>query len=146
MEQKSLDKIEHIEQIVIGLASDLKIHAQVQEVTTKATNENIAKLSKDIREQKVHFDSLIERNRDHFDERINTCHKEIHNVLKEEYVTKAEINSIQSRLILDQTKERVKDIEAAKKDILTRMRNYGAIVSGTIILIFIILGYIFGLK
>lgn len=144
--EKDFEKIEHIEEIVINLANDFKTHTKVQEFITQATNDSIIKLSADIKDQKLHFDTLIERNKDHFDKRINNCNDEIHVILKEDYATKAEIGELQTRLILEQSKDRTKDIEAAKLDILARMRNYGAIVSGTIILIFVILSYIFGLK
>lgn len=144
--EKDFEKIEHIEKIVVGLANDFKTHTKVQELTTQITNTNITKLSDDIKDQKKHFDGLIERNKEHFDERINTCHREIHDMLKEEYATKAEIHSIQTEIVLEQTKTRTKDIEEAKKDVFTRVRNLVAVISSTIILIFIILTYILGVR
>lgn len=144
--QKDFEKLDNIERVVVGLANDVKTHIKVSEMSEQLLNEKLENLSSEIKGQRNHFDHVITRNKEHFDEKIATCHDNIHSLLKEEYATKAEIHSIKDETILEQTNIRTKEIEDAKKDIMTRIRNNGALVMGTIILLITIVTYIVGLK
>ncbi len=141
-----IEKIDNIEKMLTEMSSTLKTHIEVDKVAKQLVNEKLELVSMDIRDQRQHFDALIERNRVHFDERISACNDDIHKVLKEDYVTKSEIYSLKDETILKQVTQRAKAIEDAKVDIMTRVRNYGAIVVGTIILFISIVSYIMGIK
>lgn len=144
--EKDFEKIENIERVVVGLANDVKTHIKVDEMSKQLLNDKLENLSSEIKGQRTHFDNVIDRNKEHFDERINTCNNSIHTLLKEDYSTKAEILLVHDEIVLEQTKTRAIDIENAKKDIMLRIRNYGAIVMGTVILLITLVSYILGLK
>jgi hypothetical protein len=143
--EKDFEKIDNIEKIVINLANDVKTHIKVDEMSKQLINEKLGTLSEEIKQQRRHFDDVISRNREHFDDRINNCHAEIHNKLKEEYVTKTELQVAMDEVTLDQNEKRVEGSENAKKDVMTRVRNYAALASGTVILLIVIFNYLAGL-
>lgn len=136
------DKLDEIKEVMYELSSDFKTHIKIEEIAIKSINSSIEQLARDIKEQRLHFDSTIHSNRDHFDKRINTCSESINKLLKEEYITRDEVQIAIDRLMLDNHKQQTEALKEQEKTILTRLRTYAGIAIGTVSLLIALLGYI----
>ena len=137
---------DHIESLIINLANKFDTHSKLQEMSYKTLETTITNISGEIKSQRIHFDKLIHHNTEHFDMRITDCHNAIMKKLRDEYVSKNEVEAIRDKTILEQSKIRSLEIEKAQGKILSIIKTYATIFVTTVLLLLSILGYMYGIK
>lgn len=140
------DKLDKIETMIQALTVDFRTYTQLEELRKEIINNSLEQLKTEVQNQGDHFNTTISNNREHFDRRITVCDSDIKKLLKEEYITRSDVNTMREHIVLEETKTRATDIATAKADITTNLRGYVSVVSGTVVVIFIILTYMLGIQ
>lgn len=115
---KTNDKLDSIEKTVLLINSNVEHHVNSQNQANERVNDNFLKLENEIKDQRQHFDGIINDNRIHFDERIDSSSTAILNKLHKEYMTSAQIKSMQDEEIIIQMSKRKDEIKEVKVEIL----------------------------
>lgn len=112
------EKISSIEKAILTIVVQNDAQTTARKLADERTEESLSNAISEIRAQRKHYDTVILHNRKHFDERIDKCNKSMVTLLKTEYMTKAEIDSMRDTFFLLISDRRRSEIKEAKVEVL----------------------------